>query len=296
MRSRSDFILTAAILGSASTIAVASQWPFDPPDTAPPIGTLMGDYDSGDSMGLNLHRGIDMPKTVYTTVLAVEGGCVRVIDRRQGAADEQVGAIFIFPHTTDCIWDGTSESWGYSHVINAFDLKDKDVVSAGQPIGKVANFAPNRTLDAYDHLHMGRVTGTLDEHPINPLRFFEDRLPLQDPILDPNRIYFVRDQSFDASGFQTLNSRKVIFGDVDIVAEAHTKVINDTRPGVYAISYSVLQPPPGGSTIPERILARFNEITFQSSVSKAPRVYELTQSTDFQGHYVVTNAKRSGLA
>ncbi|MDO8632172.1 MAG: IPT/TIG domain-containing protein, partial [Phycisphaerales bacterium] len=108
------------------------------------------------------------------------------------------------------------------------------------------------------------------------------------PLLDPTKIFFVPDGNSKNFPFLTAGGIPQIDKKVDILVEAHNQVGILTSAGAYRISYRVSNTV-GGTVIPERTLAVFNQFPEPDEFSKFNIVYALGSELN-KGLYVVTNA------
>jgi hypothetical protein len=269
------------------------QWPVDTVqlESAPGIGSGFGDLDGT----LGLHRGIDLPRPRLQPVFAVEDGIVNhIVSRKPNNPDESGGLILI---TAD---SGATEGWLYMHVLDTENLELNQEIHAGDLIGVISSFAPG----PWEHLHFGRQQSIGEEPnisngqvPRNPLLYYEDNLPPMLPMLDPNQIKFVRDQQTNTGIFQSVNGMPVLWGDVDIWAEAHNRIAEKVTAGVYSISYEISDGPGSTGVISRRTLLRNRQMPLRFTcldpligcIPKAPLIYPAGQVFP-DVSYVVTNS------
>lgn len=261
----------------------ALQWPVEPVLSAPGIVKQLGDWDAS-----GLHRAIDIPRAAGTTVRSVEDGCVIALDVAQEA-------III----AQACGTASSEGWAYVHALNTVGLTTGALVVAGQTIGEVSGRFTGTSIP--NHLHFGRQDNPLLEPnifagqiPRNPLLFYQDNLPASVALLEEAAISFVPDQTTNQAAFTSVGARLVIFENVDVIAEAHNKIVNETRAGVYSISFGVSGGPAASTEIAERTLAAFRQMPFAETTtgagSRFSLIYAPGLSTDFRGTYVITNS------
>lgn len=253
----------------------ALKWPFVPQTTAPGIIKLPGDWN------LQYHEGVDIPKEKGTNVLAVKHGYV---------IDPFVSPTPYLHHLLIADAADATTGWVYLHL--SFDVARFTVnaeVNEGDIIGQVADFpAP-----APDHLHFSRWNSDVDNrftgvHPFSQYQPAER--PAQQLVLPPDKIFLVENGRFDTTRFSLVGGKPVIYGDVDIVAEAHTTVAGTLGAGVYLIGHSISSPP-GVASVSLRTLVNFETVP-SNLFEQFELVYALAYdppSTHLRGHYIVTN-------
>ncbi|MCK4668485.1 M23 family metallopeptidase, partial [Candidatus Dependentiae bacterium] len=253
------------------------KWPFEPQNSPPPISITFGDYNNKQ-----FHLGVDIPKNKNTPIKSVKSGYVLCFLPDPGG---DMGTIIIGDETHK---SGCREGFKYDHIMKTPpDLRKLDAkVDEGEIIGLVADFDPGGALDSFDHLHFAYDINGVKWR--NPFSFYDSGfLPAQNVIINSENIYFMPDKAWNLHHYQAISGKKIIYGNVDIVVEAHTEINSDIRSGIYSLKYEISNPPPNSSIVPEKTLVKFDELI--SKDDKYKLIYSETPSDFFHGHYIVTN-------
>ncbi len=285
------------------TLLSQLSYPFVPQNSPHVINHNFGDYQGSNAF----HPGIDFPKTWGTEVKAVMTGWVLDITRTvpNNNKDDLQGAVWLGSNTTD------NTGWSLGHiydippswksVIDDGAANATRILSTDSTVGKVADWPSTGSGGVVDHMHFMKthVPHTQRECLVHPLGEFSTALT-QTPEIDANETFFKKDNSSSTTHDFTdvIDGARVIYGDVDIVSHAHTKVtaggINNTRPGITSISYEVMGP----VNVSKRLLIDFDVPPGDwNSVTKSELVFDINHRTSSEyfyfNYYIVTNCGKN---
>lgn len=146
-------IVSGAVLLHKSAAAVATTWrlPFEPWNIDP-------EFDFGTPYGGELHLGEDVERPAGTAVTSIAAGVVKATLNSGGY--HQWGGIALIEHTD---LDGKQYVSLYGHLNpNTFSVRPGEVVTVGQRIGYLGDYAVNGNWN--EHLHLairkGPYTGS----------------------------------------------------------------------------------------------------------------------------------------
>lgn len=217
-------------IASYATIA----WPFEPVDSAQPIGNSYGEYQYYGGTPY-LHPGIDIMHPAGSQVFAVKSGWVKAVLTTAADYHWRV-AIGDSPSADSC------DGWLYAHLDrNTIMVDVGEYVDSGQYLGNIVSWPTS----GFHHLHFAKIRGAgttwssdwlFVENPLNELVNADDFTSPYfieiDPI-SPFRFCFDNSNTFIPVG-------EAVSGDVDIIARAHDLVGHPTWVVTpYAMGYEI---------------------------------------------------------
>ncbi len=226
-------LLSFIILINSTTYAVI-PWPFEPFDSAQPIGNSYGEYQDYGG-GAYLHPGIDILHPAGTPVYAVKSGWVKAVLTTAADLHWRVAIA-------DCDGADSCDGWLYAHLdAQTIAVSEGDHVDSGQFLGNIVTW-PNAD---FHHCHFVKIrnaglTWTADwlfvGNPLDELVNAEDTTAPVILNVGPGAPFrFCKDNTnffFPIGG--PLN------GNVDIVAEALDRVGHPTwMLSPYAMGYDI---------------------------------------------------------
>ncbi len=222
------------ILVCTTTGYAAIPWPFEPADSAQPLGNSYGEYQNYGGISY-LHPGIDIMQPAGSPVYAVKAGWVKAVLTTSAELHWRV-AIGDSEGADSC------DGWLYAHLeLSTIAVSELEHVDSGQYLGDIVAWP----IADFNHCHFAKIRNagiTWGSNWLfvgNPL---DDFVNIDD--FDPP--YFVS-IAIDAPFRFCVDNSTVFFpvggavsGNVDIIAEAHDRIGHPTwvlTP--YAMGYEI---------------------------------------------------------
>lgn len=206
----------------AATAQATIPWPFEPFDSAQPIGNSYGEYQDYGGQPY-LHPGIDILHPPGTPVYAVKSGWVKAVLTTAASLHWRVAIA-------DCNTADSCDGWLYAHLEEtSIPISVGEWVDSGQFIGTIVQWP----VADFHHLHFVKIRSAgiswsanwlFVGNPLDELVNIDDFTPPYFLNISVGaKFRFCRDNS---DNFFEVG--QPLDGDVDIIAKAHDRIGHPT--------------------------------------------------------------------
>jgi hypothetical protein len=228
------FFFLIIILFYATTAYATIAWPFEPADSAQPLGNSYGEYQYYGGTPY-LHPGIDIMQPAGSPVYAVKAGWVKAVLTTSADLHWRV-AIGDSPGSDSC------DGWLYAHLEQStIAVVFGEKVDSGQYLGSIVAWP----VADFNHCHFVKIRNAGFSWTANWL-FVGNPLDELVNVDDFDPPYFVNIEVGTPLRFCVDNSAafftigEAISGNVDIVARAHDRIGHPTWVVTpYAMGYEI---------------------------------------------------------